>query len=231
MKLLFASFLFFSFLTVSAQQTPLPPLVSVSGLGEVKVIPDQMTFSVGVEVREKNLEETRKAADARTAALLNALKKSGLGEKDYQTTHLAIYPMYNNEYGQTTPQSYNASRTISIVLNKIEKYDEVMNNLYKAGANRVDGLSFQSTQLVKYQEEARKKAIQNARAKAQTLTVEAGAKLGRVYNITESGSHAPAPMFRGKLAAQSMEMDAGGPTVAAGQMVISAAVEVSFVLE
>lgn len=213
-----------------AQQAHMPPLVSVSGLGEVKVVPDQMTFTVGVDVREKTLEEARKNADNRTAALINALKKSGVAAKDIQTTHLSVYPMYNNEYGQTTPHSYNANRIISVVLHKIDQYDEVMTNLYKAGANRLDGLSFQSTQLAKYQEEARKKAIQNAKAKAQSLATEAGAKLGRVYNITEGGTPTPLPRMN-RMASMEMSADAGGPTVAAGQIVVSSHIDVSYLLE
>lgn len=208
----------------------MPPLVSVSGLGEVKVVPDQMTFTIGVEVRGKTLEETLKVADTRTAALINALKKSGIAEKDMQTEHLSVHPVYNHEYGQTTPQSYNATRTISVTLQKIDKYDEVMASLYKAGANRLQGISFQSTQLAKHQEEARKKAIQNARAKAQSLASEAGAKLGRVYNITEGGTNAPQPVMY-KMARQEMAMDAGGPTVAAGQIIVSSSIDVSYILE
>ncbi|MFC6996254.1 SIMPL domain-containing protein [Rufibacter roseus] len=222
----------FSLATVTAfaQQAPLPPLVSVSGQGEVKVVPDQVTFIVGVEVRERTLEEARKIADQRTSALLSALKKSGIDEKNIQTAYVSFQPIYNGEYGQTTPQFYMATRTISVVLNKIDRYDEVMANLYKAGANRVDGVSYQSSQLSKHQEEARKKAVQNARQKAQTLASEAGAKVGRVYNITEGGTNSPSPVMM-KMARESMAMGAGEPTLAAGQIVVSAHVEVSFVLE
>lgn len=215
----------------SAQQAPIPPLVNVSGSGEVKIQPDQLQFMVGVEVREKNLEDARRIADQRTAALISSLKKSGIEDKNVQTTYLLLQPIYAGEYGQTTPQSYLATRTITVIMNKLDKYDEVMSGLYKAGANRVDGISFQHTQLKKHQEEARRKAVQEAKQKATMLATELGAKVGRVYQINEGGASAPGPVMYKSAMQQSMGMDGGGATIAPGQMTIVSYVEVSFVLE
>lgn len=214
-----------------AQQSAMPPLVSTSGLGEVRVQPDQVVFRVGVELREKTLEETRKQADQRTAALISYLKKSGIEDKHVQTAYLSIQPVYSGEYGQTTPQFYQATRTISVTLKKIDNFDELMTGLYKAGANRVDGISYETSQLRKYQDEARKKAVQDARQKAVLLASELGAKVGRPYQINEGGNGGPQPMYYAKTAMREMSMDAGGPTLALGEIIVSSVVEVSFLLE
>jgi uncharacterized protein YggE len=229
----FALLSLFSF--QSQAQNQLPPLVTVTGTGEVKVRPDQITFNLGVEVREKTLEEARKVADQRTAALIAYLKKSGVEEKNIQTTYLSLQPMYTGEFGQSTPQFYMATRSLSVTLEKLDKFDEVMAGTYKAGANRVDGVYYTSSQLLKYQEEARRKAVQQAKQKATLLAGDLGARIGRVYNINEGGGQGPMPIF-GKVAnqrmmAESMAGDAGGPTLAAGQIIISSSVEVSFLLE
>ncbi|WP_192822953.1 SIMPL domain-containing protein [Rufibacter sp. LB8] len=224
---------FFALLSFStmAQQSSIPPLVSVSGQGEVKVQPDQITFMTGVEVREKTLEEARKVADQRTAALIAYLKKSGVEEKNIQTAYLYLQPIYNGEYGQTTPQFYLANRTVTVILTKVQGFDALLEGLYKAGANRVDGISFQSTQLKKHQDEARKKAIQDAKQKATMLAAELGAKVGRPYQINEGGANAPGPVFA-KMARQELSMDSGGgSTLALGQITITSSVDVSFILE
>ncbi|ALI99237.1 SIMPL domain-containing protein [Rufibacter tibetensis] len=234
LSLVFASaFLFFA-APAFAQQGQLPPLVSTSGLGEVKVQPDQLTFRVGVEIREKTLEETRKVADQRTAALINYLKKNGIDDKHVQTENLSIFPIYSGqEYGQTTPQSFQASRTISVTLQKLDRFDALMAGLYKAGANRVDGITYETTQLKKHQEEARRKAVQDARQKAMMLASELGSKVGRPYQINESGNSGPRPVMYGKIALRGESaMDAGGgPTLALGEITVTAAVDVSFLLE
>ncbi|QHL87818.1 DUF541 domain-containing protein [Nibribacter ruber] len=238
MKKLFPLFSIVLFLLLSmqsqAQTTALPPLVTVTGTGEVKVQPDQLTFMIGVEVREKTLDDARRVADQRTSALIAYLKKSGIDEKQIQTTYLSLQPMYTGEYGQSTPQFYMATRTMSVTLKKLDKFDEVMAGAYKAGANRVDGIQYSSSQLVKYQEEARSKAVQQAKQKANQLAGDLGAKVGRVYNINEGGQ-GPMPIY-GKMASQrmmaeSMAGDASGTTLAAGQIIITSSVEVSFVLE
>ncbi|WP_240337114.1 SIMPL domain-containing protein [Rufibacter psychrotolerans] len=229
----FAMLLSFSSSLGYAQQHPLPPLVNTSGLGEVKVQPDQLTFRVGVEIREKTLDETRKAADQRTAALISFLKKSGIDDKDVQTENLSVYPIYSGpEYGQTAPQSFQATRTISVTLKKLNRFDELMTGLYKAGANRVDGITYETTQLKKHQEEARRKAVQDAKQKAVLLASELGSKVGRPYQINESGNGGPRPVLYAKAAMREMSaMDAGGPTIALGEITITSTVEVSFLLE
>ncbi|WP_066834301.1 SIMPL domain-containing protein [Rufibacter ruber] len=231
LSLALAAFLSFFSFTGHAQSGQLPPLVSVSGVGEVKVQPDQVQFVAGVEVREQTLEDARRNADQRTTAIISALKKSGVEEKHIQTAYLSIQPMYTGEYGQTKPQFYLATRSISVTLNKLNKYDEVMSALYKAGANQVHGISYQSSNLKKHQEEARRKAVQEAKQKATMLASELGAKVGRVYQINEGGASAPGPILYGKMALQERAMDAGGSTIAAGEMTITSQVEVSFVLE
>ncbi|MBC3540519.1 SIMPL domain-containing protein [Rufibacter sediminis] len=236
MKLLFAS-VFGLLLTgfafsANAQQSQLPPLVSTSGLGEVKVQPDQITFTTGVEIREKTLEDARRVADQRTAALLTFLKKNGVDDKHVQTAYLSLQPVYTGEFGQTTPQFYQATRSISVTLNKIDKFDELMSGLYKAGANRVDGISYQSSQLKKHQEEARKRAVQDAKQKAMALASELGAKVGRPYQINEGGSNAPGPvMYKGMMRESMVAMDGGGSTLALGEIIITSGVQVSFLLE
>ncbi len=186
----------------------------------------------GVEIREKTLEEARRVADQRTAALLSFLKKNGVEDKHVQTAYLSLQPVYTGEYGQTTPQFYLATRSISVTLTKPEKFDELMSSLYKAGANRVDGISYQSSQLKKYQEEARKKAVQEARQKAVSLASELGAKVGRPYQINEGGHSSPGPVMYKTAMRESMAMDgAGGPTLSLGEIIITSVVEVSFLLE
>ncbi|WP_210462068.1 SIMPL domain-containing protein [Rufibacter roseolus] len=223
-----ASFLSFS---SQAQQTQLPPLVSTSGLGEVKVQPDQVVFMTGVEIREKTLEDARRVADQRTAALLSYLKKNGVEDKHVQTAYLSLQPVYTGEFGQTTPQFYLATRSISITLNKPDKFDELMAGLYKAGANRVDGINYQSSQLKKHQEEARKRAVQDAKQKAVALASELGAKVGRPYQINEAVNNLPIGPAMYKTAMREQAMDAGGTTLALGEIIITSTVQVSFLLE
>jgi uncharacterized protein YggE len=230
------SFFFFLAALASAQQQPvLPPLVTVTGTGEVKVVPDEIVINIGVDVRDKSLDVARKQNDERVTALLNFLKKSGVDAKYIQTTNLSVYPNYVGEYGQTTPEFYMTQKSVTIIIKEVKRFDEILTGIYKTGANRVEGIEYRSSELQKHREAARKLAVQAAKQKAATLTSELGSKIGRVYSITESsGPSYPGPLYRGAMANKMVESaaaDAGGPTISLGQLVVTASVEVSFIIE
>ena len=220
-------------LQVQAQQQTMPPLVNVNGIGEVRVQPDQVILTMGVEVREKTLEQARKQADSKASAIIAYLKKQGISEKDIQTSYMSIYPIYTSgEYGRTTPDFYTAQKTMTVLVRKLTKFDDLMSGLYGAGVNRVEGVSFQVSDMEKYRNQARKLAVNNAKQKATLLTTELGAKVGRVYVINESTSGGR-PMPYAEAAMMKMQDSAGseGPTIAAGEVVITSNVSVSFIIE
>ncbi|HEY4651917.1 MAG TPA: SIMPL domain-containing protein [Pontibacter sp.] len=223
-----------SLMQVQAQQQVLPPLVSVTGVGEVRVQPDQVVLSMGVEVREKTLEQARKQADAKAAAIISYLKKQGVSEKDIQTSFMSVYPIYTSgEYGKASPDFYTAQKTMTVLVRKLNKFDDLMSGLYGAGVNRVDGVSFQVTDIEKYRAEARKKAVANAKQKATTLTSELGAKTGRVYAINETTTGGrPMPIYAESAMMKTMnDAAADGPSIAGGEVIVTSNVSVSFVIE
>ncbi|MBC5773661.1 SIMPL domain-containing protein [Pontibacter sp. KCTC 32443] len=231
--ILLALFLFGQ-VAVQAQQQVLPPLVNVNGVGEVRVQPDQVILAMGVEVREKTLEQARKQADAKAAAIISYLKKQGVSEKDIQTSYMSIYPIYTSgEYGKASPDFYTAQKTMTVIVRKLNKFDDLMSGLYGAGVNRVDGVQFQVADIEKYKAEARKKAVNNAKQKATALTTELGAKVGRVYAINESTNGGrPIPLYA-EAAMMKTQDSAGaeGPTIAGGEVIVTSNVSVSFIIE
>ena len=212
----------------------LPPLVSVTGVGEVKVQPDEIVLNVGVDVRDKNLDAARQQSETRVADLLKYLKKAGIDEKYIQSTNLSVYPQYG-EFGQTTPEAYMTQRSVTVTIKNVTRFDEILTGIYKTGANRVDGIEYRTSELQKHREQARKLAMQAAKQKAVALTSELGAKVGRVYNINETSAEgSPSPLYRIRGTNKMMESavaDASGPTIAVGQITVSASVDVSFVIE
>ncbi len=220
--------------TVQAQQgAPLPPLVSVNGTGEVRVQPNEVVVNLGVETREKTLDAARKETDKKAAAIINYLKKQGVDAKNIQTSFVTLQPVYNSgEYGRTAPDFYLAQKNMTVVIKKMNKFDELLSGLYEIGANHVNGVQFQVSDMEKYKAEARKKAVANAREKATSLTSELGAKVGRVYAINEGGSNGgPRPMYKMAMMESAAYNSADGPSIAGGEVVITEDVAVSFIIE
>ncbi len=223
----------FASLQASAQQQLAPPLINVNGIGEVKVQPDEVLLNFGVETREKNLDQARRQTDAKAAAVINYLKKQGVDAKYVQTSYVNVQPVYSSgEYGKASPDFYMAQKSMTVLIKKLDKFDQLLSGLYEVGVNRIDGISFQVSDVEKYKIEARKRAVNDAKQKAIALTSELGAKIGRVYSINENTDNggSPRPMYN-KMAMAEAAYDQSGPSIAGGQVVITSNVAISFVIE
>ncbi|MCJ8164998.1 SIMPL domain-containing protein [Pontibacter sp. E15-1] len=232
-KLLTVLFLMFLAVQAQAQQLPLPPLVSVTGTGEVRVPPTEVIVNLGVETREPTLEAARTQTDKKAAAIIRYLKKQGLEDRDIQTSYVTLQPIYSGpEYGRINPSAYLAQKTMTIKIRKLNKFDEVLAGIYEVGVNQINGINFQVADVEKFKAEARKRAVADAKQKAVALTSELGSKLGRVYSIQESdGGGGPRPMYKMAMMESAAYDASGGPTIAAGEVVVTTNVSVSFIIE
>src|SRR5687767_5191614 len=75
----------------------LPPLITVTGKGKVRLPPDQVIVTVAVELRHESLDQVLKENDSKTAAIIAYLKKQGIGSKDIQTSYISVEPYYSYE--------------------------------------------------------------------------------------------------------------------------------------
>ena len=207
-------------------QTVPPPAISVTGEATVSVAPDQAQIDGGVTSDGKTAREASEANNAAMGKVLLALKGAGIEEKDYQTSRLSLQPQYApNRTGSSPITGYRASNRVTIRLRDVTKVANVIDVLVGAGANDIGGINFTVSQPSKHLDEAREKAVADARRKAEIFARAAGVTLGEPLSISEEG--APAPMFRGKLAAP---MAAGAP-VAQGEETLSVSVNVSWAIK
>ena len=208
-----------------AQGTP-PPAISVTGEAQISVAPDQAQIDAGVTSEGKTAREASDANNAAMGKVLLALKGAGVEEKDYQTSRLALLPQYPPNRPAGSPISgYRASNHVTIRLRDVTKVASVIDVLVGAGANEIGGINFVVSQASKVLDDAREKALADARRKAEIYARAAGVTLGEPLAISEAGS--PGPMFRGRMAAP---MAAATP-VAQGEETLSVSVNVSWAIK
>ncbi|WP_213289874.1 SIMPL domain-containing protein [Bradyrhizobium sp. sGM-13] len=207
-------------------QTVPPPAISVTGEANVSVAPDQAQIDGGVTSEAKTAREASDANNAAMGKVLLALKGAGIEEKDYQTSRLSLQPQSApNRAGPSPIVGYRASNRVTVKIRDVTKVANVIDVLVAAGANDIGGIHFSVTQASKYLDEAREKAVADARRKAEIYAKTAGVTLGEPISITEEG--APTPLFRGKMAAP---MAAAAP-VAQGEETLSVTVLVSWAIK
>ncbi|MBF8964650.1 SIMPL domain-containing protein [Pontibacter sp. FD36] len=225
-------FLLAAMFPAMAQQQIMPPLISVNGIGEVKLEPNEVVISLGVETREKTLDQARKQTDKQAAAIIAYLRKQGVDAKDIQTSFVNLQPIYSgNEFGKAQPEFYMAQKTMTIVIRKINRFDELLSGLYDNGVNRIDNIYFRVSDIEKHRAEARKKAVADAKQKANALTAELGAKVGKVYSINEHSSNGSPRIGYAKMSMDMEMAQSGGPSIAGGEVTVTSNVNVSFVIE
>ena len=205
-----------------------PPAISVSGEASVAAPPDLAQIDAGVASDAKTAREATETTNAAMTKVLQALKAANFDPKDYQTSQLSLQPQYlPNRSGPPSVAGYRASNRVSIKVRDVSKVAAAIDTLVGAGANDVGNIYFTVAEPSRLLDEARAKAIGDARRKAEIYAKAAGVTLGQPLNISEEG--APAPMFRLKTLAAPMQ--AASTPVAQGEETLSITVNVIWAIK
>lgn len=218
------------FMTMSyAQEQKLVPMITVSGEGKVKVIPDQASISISIETKGSKATDVKQENDKKMDAILKFVKKSNIATEDFQTQRVALNPNYDADKKK---YSYIATQTLQILLKDLSKYDVLMEGLVNEGINRIDNVEFKSSKMVQLQSDARKLAIKEAKAKAEDFVSVLGQKVGKAILISDNSQtyHPQVRMYAMKASAL-MDESASRETLAIGEIEITANVSVNFILE
>lgn len=218
--------------SMSASDTALPRIVSVSGLGEVKSPPDMATISTGVVSEAVSAKDALAKNNAAMAAVIAALKNAGISEDDIQTSGFSVSPKYPPyQPNQTTNRivGYTVSNNVTAQVKNLKTLGPILDTLVQSGSNQISGITFGIDDPKKVLNDARKKAVADARAKAELYAEAAGVSLGHVVQISESTAITPpVPMMR--MAVEVAAADASVP-IAAGQQTVSATISITYEIQ
>ncbi len=142
---LFLLLLAFSHLQAQSD-IPLPPLITITGYGEVKVRPDEVEISLGIHLRDETADMLSKLIDKRSSAVIKILRDANVTDQDIMTSGLSIQPYYadtSSSSGNNKPDYYNGEKSITFTLKNISNYDAIMTKIYDAGINTSLVFSFQ----------------------------------------------------------------------------------------
>ena len=223
MKHYFVLFSLISTMAIAQNQTP---TVEVVGEGIVYATPDMVNISISIEKEGLDLKNLRQKNGEAVAQVLQLLSKE-LPMENFQTSYVSLY---KDDYNKLN--KYRVVQNINIKLEDISKYDNLMNAIFDAGVNRIDGISFGVKNKEKLLQEARVAAIDDARKKALLYAVSLDQNIGKAIQIREVNSH-----FNDIQPVERMsKMSLGSPTngndntLAVGKIAIEAQVNVAFEL-
>jgi uncharacterized protein YggE len=237
-------FLFFLLLVArpAAAQDSDGRSITVSGEAEVRVGPDEVVLTLGVQTSDLELAVAKAENDRRVEAILAAAEKQGVEREHLQTDYLEIEPRYRDAYEAFDFIGYFVRKTIVVRLRDIGAFESLLASVLEAGANYVHGIDFRTTELRRYRDRARSLAVQAAEEKARAMAADVDQEIGRPLSIREDyygwwswygswwGSRGGGRMSQNVVqSAGTAPRDLEGPT-SPGQLSVTARVTVSFEL-
>ena len=215
-----------------AAQSDATRTITVTGVGHVSVVPDQLAFDLSVSVLRDDLDQALGDANAAIQSVVDTLEGAGVAEKDIQTTDVSVYPQYGrHQKGQPqTLQGYRVSHSITVTVEDLSKGSDVVTAALGAGGTgvRLDDLRLQVGDPDGALEPARSDAVKQAQAKAEEYAKDAGRQLGGIVRISETADQPVESDMRMAYSAA----DAAAPIpIQAGQQDLTANVVVVYELK
>ena len=201
----------------------------VTGKGEVYLVPDIAYIYIGVRSQADTVSDALTANNAQAQSIAGALKGFGVEDKDIQTTAFNVYPVqdYSPE-GQVTRTYYVVENTIFTKVRNLQKLGEILDSVVRAGANNINGISFDVSTKDAALNEARKQAIDKARELAKSIAGESGVTLGELQSVNVYTSGGTTPMYDAKGGAM---MSAQSVPISAGQLVLTVEANLVYIIK
>jgi uncharacterized protein YggE len=162
--------------------------VSVSGQAEIRLVPDMVVITLGVETFDMDLDVAKQDNDDRVTTLNQVAESLGVARQDFKTDFLSIEPQYQNRYDRGNFLRYVVRRSVVITLRDVSKFEVLLTSLLESGANYVHGIRFRTTKLKKHLDDARDLALEEASEKAASIARKLDQNLGGPHTIREQHS-------------------------------------------
>lgn len=219
-------------------------VITVAGDAEVRVVPDEVILTLGIETWNTDLQVAKDQNDQIVADVLALASDYGINSQHIQTDYVSIEPRYRTGYYEKSDFiGYFVRKSVVITLRDLGKFEDLLTDALAAGVNYVQGIQFRTTELRESRDEARALAIRAAQEKANAMAEELGQRVGAPRTIQEvqsgwlSGYNAWwGPQWGGAMSQNVIQEIEGGAlvgegTLAPGQISVNARVSVTFELQ
>lgn len=233
-SLLAAGMLFTAMPTGTVQAAPVSPAavqneatsLDVQGEAARQLAPDYATLSLAIETTANTVSAAKNRNDAVMSTLLANLQKLGIAKSDIRTASFSVDPIYNQD-NKLTSRSYTVNNQVVVTINNLDKVSRVIDIAAQSGANRINGLSFNSRQQTALEDQLTTEAIKNARHKADVI---AGALNLRVIGVkTVSVSDSRPVLYKEAMYMRAMAVNTSTP-IEQGTVAVKKSVNITFLL-
>ena len=165
--------------------------ISVAGQGKVTYDPDVANVNLEVEIsKAAKPEDALNQLNDKMKKVITAIGQTGIAKENIQTQNYTLVPQYDVIDNVSKVTGYNANQSIVVKITDINKNSDKVSQVIaaagNAGTNKINGVTFEASNLNDLKQEARVKAILDARSKAKNIGGALGVKLGKVVGWWEN---------------------------------------------
>lgn len=210
------------------------PLISVTGQGQVKAMPDLVTLNYRVSAIKDTADAARREVEKTVTAFSRKYANLKLPQDSFVADDININPRYEYKNNERIFVGYDAGRNVTIKLDDFTLIPKVNDLALAAGINQISGFNYTLKDPKKYQQEAQKKAIANALEQAELLAKGFGVKIIQPCQISFGGNYPIPVMYRAAKANVALEAAAApsvDSTYTSNALEINSSVQASFIFE
>lgn len=179
-----------SLLFITGTSQPDPNIISISAEGHVEVAADIIQFNINLNAEGDTPQETYDLHKEREKVLVEQLKKHDIKEEDLKFDPISINKTYNGNRNTNQGKRIQTRQSVILTLDDFDIYEEIQITLIENNFDEFRG-NFTSSESEKGKDEALKKALQQARAKANIIAEESGLTIKGIKSINHSSSSRP----------------------------------------
>lgn len=191
-------------LTVHAEESKIKnATITVTATGESQAAPDMAIINLAIVTHDKTAQKALAVNNKSMNDIINAFKGNGIQANDLQTSGLSIYQSNsgNHDEQKENERLYRVSNSLTVRIRDLANAGKIFDQAMALGINSVNGITFTNANTKPFYQDARKKAIAEAIAKAETIAEAAHLKLGKIIKINENDDHYhPTPRLMSKAA-------------------------------
>jgi uncharacterized protein YggE len=216
-----------------ARATPPEPVVVVTGEGVVQAVPDRAWITISAESRASSAREAQKRNTEAMTPVLEKLKSAGIAADAIRTVAYDLQYEWDYVNNRRVGRGYVARNTVEVRVDTVDRVGEYLEIAVGSGATSLGGIRFDLKDREKLEREALRRAVADARTKAEAAAAGAGRAIDHVSRIDEApmgGGPIPLPRVAFREAAQAGDA-AAAPPISAGQTEIRSHVTLTAVLK
>jgi uncharacterized protein YggE len=198
-----------AFSQIQTCTSPTGRSVTVNGSATLHLVPDRVSFSVGVETESANVAQAFKQNTAKVNQVIADLKQRGVTSQQIQTSNFSITS--RDQEGKKLDK-YRVSNLVTVTRESTADVGELLQAAVSAGANEAGSLQFFVANQRAAELQGLEMAFQNARVKAEKLAALSGKVLGDVHCVSDQGTF---PAY-GYAAAEAITVTASAPSIETG---------------